>query len=176
MGIFVDVFPIDGVPNDARARTRQLRKLKFYLHVRRNIFWHKFGSVFDVLKFVYARMIYCLVGRERLYRMQEDVCRAYPVDECRECSTGIALWGFKPNNRRRLEWFKEYKEVDFEYLRVKVPVAAEVILTTIYGDWHKFVKGASTHGETVLEAHKDYRTFLKENYGYRDEDFRLLPY
>ena len=71
-----------------------------------------------------------------------------------------------------MEWFRSYREVPFEYLTVSVPEKAEDILTNIYGDWHEFVKGTSVHSEVVLDASVDYKTYLKDRFGYDDSCWR----
>lgn len=173
MGIFLDIFPIDGIPDGEDEKIVHLRKLDSILHVRRNLFWHKFGGVLDVLKCIYARVI-CFVygGSRRLFERQEAFCRKYDYHQTREAATCISLWGFKKNNRRRMEWFRSYREVPFEYLTVSVPEKAEDILTNIYGDWHEFVKGTSVHSEVVLDASVDYKTYLKDRFGYDDSCWR----
>ena len=50
-------------------------------------------------------------------------------------------------------------------LAFKCPAEYDAILTGIYGDWHKFVKGDSLHGGLIVDASRPYPEVIRERFG-----------
>ena len=83
--------------------------------------------------------------------------------------------GYIDRGRLKGNWFDDCIEVPFEYLRVKVLRRYDEALTQNYGDWRTPRHEDSLHGSLVLDAAIDYRTTLRERFGWADADLARLP-
>lgn len=172
-GLFVDIFPIDGVPDDKlkmlrlKLRGKLLRILDrryvvYNRHSYSDRFWHWLGH-----------FVGKVFGDERVAKFRDRTYSAGNINKCHRC--GLVSWGL---SQKAFFWdssiFKDERvmKVPFEHLMLPVPVAYDECLTTSYGDWHKMVKGGSWHNAVHMDADRGYRDVLIEEYGYHESDWR----
>lgn len=175
-GIFLDVFPLDNIPDsDEEASTflngvqrridtiRFIDSLSLELKLRR---WRVLSSVRGVMKlYRYCCLFFWALLHgdnmlERAAKDHEDWCKKY--NDCKtERSCTISHW---PSRKRsqyyRRCWFDAVTMVDFEMLKVPAPVGREELLEGLYGDWHKHVVGCTLHGGVFFNAEKSYREYM----------------
>ena len=169
-GIFLDIFPIDNIPDDLSEREKWYSEL-----------WNRWGKVWsfsaffnrDVKKAIsspikkfYYRCLHHLGMNDFYNNKYEECARRYVNQETEECCeiVGTVLpGGNKTNYTWRREWFRDSVLVDFEFLKVKAPIMYNEFLTKLYGDWHKIVRGSSSHGEVFFDVNKSYKEYLKCN-------------
>ena len=58
---------------------------------------------------------------------------------------------------------------------LKVPSNYDKILTDLYGDWHQLIKGDSAHFVVDASCTTDYKTILKDKYGYSEDFLSKCP-
>ena len=176
MGIFVDIYPLDGIPDGKLAR-------RFNRWVVHNLIRTHGQSMNPpknpplTRKDHVRRAFYRLVGERRLWRMLNSFVALFPFEHCLMC--GLTPYSFKPgpwqNSRCPSRWFEECEERDFEYLKVMVPVQYSRILGAYYGNWTEFVKGEVNHDGTIYtDIDHPSRMVLPEryaHYGYTADDF-----
>lgn len=172
MGIFMDIFPVDGCPDDPKVQraieAKELRLRK----IRRNAYVHICKTPWDWMKHIYGWTFFKLIGNERIYRMREDLFRKHSLQSCKMCTTAPSQLGYRPRATWPTECFASYVDLPFEYLTVKAPVGYLKILETTYGDWHKFVKDDHQHNGLILDATRCYKDVLIEQFGYSRKAFR----
>ena len=175
LGIFVDIFPIDELP-----RSQVELRIRHYLSVmlssiRRRTVVRKFGSRMDCVKKCLAEIAFYLIGNRRLFIWQEtSFSRIKKADEEWLCMAP-GMWSSMDRWKLRRDWVESVIWVDFEYLRVPIPVGYEALLNHVYGDWHSWVKGTSMHCRIEFDPTESYKKKMVEKCGYSEIDFRDLP-
>lgn len=172
MGISIDIFPLDGVPRSRIRRKFLCFMARMESLLRRERFRHCRVGMLERMVCWLARPVFDFIGNERLYRWRERLFSRYDMDVTGLCTTAPARWSYCENETWPTEWFKEMVDAPFEYLTVRIPKMAVEVLDHEFGDWHKYVKFASGHGEVYFDAHRSYKEVLCEKYGYKKEDFR----
>ncbi len=124
-GVFLDVMPLDGLPEDEKERARHLRELGALVKLFN---WHRFG--FDSCKTWKARLSY-LVPERRIFKRWERLVKKYRFG----ASTYTAFsWVYNPGRYTfRTEWIRETADYEFEGLSVKGPRDFDAYLTRQFG-------------------------------------------
>lgn len=161
-GIFIDVFPIDGIPSDDPRVDDALRKSRRILRFlkaknTRILASGRLGLVFRKMR---ARRETQRRGWTTIFKEAEDLFRQFPTEGCRYVGP-LATTG------RQLVYPKEVYDttvlLDFEDLKVPVPGDWDTYLRIQYGDDYMTpMHNATLHGNLVIDAHRDYREVLPE--------------
>lgn len=129
-GLFVDVFPLDGLPNNSNREAG-----KFFIH-RKNFYLKLFcvqhynGKRYKFLKFI-SSIILPIIPHKYLSKKIDRIVKKYDYEKSKKC---ICVWGKSIYNT---EDFKESIPHKFESLIVNVPKNYDNYLTTCYGDYMK---------------------------------------
>lgn len=159
-GIFIDVFPMDEVATNTKEFQRQKEKVERY----QKMTWILDGYVYKkdksgALKKAIATLIDKIIPRDQWFKRYEKALQEANGKGNKYVGT-ICL---QMRNDKLLRDKKFYENVDymnFEGFDFPVPVYAEELLTVIYGDWHKFVRGTSLHGNTYFDTNNSYKDYL----------------
>ena len=174
-GIFIDVFPLDGIPdNDSRvddAMRKGRRILRFLKAKNTNILLSgRWGLVFRKWK---ARREVARRGWANIFKEAEDLYRQFPVADaeivgelsttgrdlaCRKCVYDDTVW------------------LDFEDIKVPAPAGWDEYLRVQYGDNYMTpLKNPTLHGNLIIDAYRDYREVLPEvQKAYRDSALKRV--
>lgn len=133
MGMFLDVFPLDAIP-DGDAAMRKARRRHNWLRAFHIVaLRRKFYSFKQRITTWICRPIFRLIGNKRFYRMREDVLRKMPgAADGRRCFYGGGEF-WQDNLIFKREWLSSAEEMQFEYLKVRVPKGYEECLAMEYG-------------------------------------------
>ncbi len=171
MGMFLDVFPIDGFPQGRLAR-RLYNRLNFeFLYLRR---W----PTLDLPKRPINRVrtfFYLVVGRRRLFSWYEQYLTRCSRTCTVKAAEAIAYLGVRDNLIWNVEWFDDVVWHDFEYLKVPLPREYEQCLARHFGtNWRTPVRGTAAHDPLDLSTTKGWKQVLVEKYGYTYEELEHL--
>lgn len=131
-GIFVDIFPIDNLPDNKFIR-------KIYLlqnSILKNLIWVKcgYGKLTHTKSFKYH--IYKIMGSafniKTLKKMRKNVLR-----RCNRKKGKLCFTADYPQPYRKWIWYKKFSNYKFENTKFKGLTDYEDYLTTIYGDYMK---------------------------------------
>lgn len=155
-GIFVDIFPLDNVPDNLNERKKFIRKIRkkrkmlryYYNKNNKNI-------VKKIIKTIYVSLYYKFHSLEKEIEKYEKLLTTYDNENTKECSilfSEINKYVFKN------EWFEKTIIKKFEYLDVKVPEKYDECLKKLYGDYMSLpkIKGISEHSIILFDTEKSY--------------------
>ncbi len=166
-GIFIDVFPLDNLPDDKLEKENYIKEInKANTRIRR-FFRMTYGNkekskhsnpLFLLFKATFGTcfMVICNVAKNKnpYVKKFDELAVRYNNEMTKECGIFV-LYNFK-----RFTWLHEDLEPcvkkPFEMLTVNVPHNYEQVLETTYGDWHKMVKGTAVHMETLFDPDVPY--------------------
>lgn len=156
-GIFIDIFPLDGVDPDTerckktiRSIRRSYKRLKA-MHL--NVFYS--GRWGQISRKIRSRREVGKVGRIAYFRATEDLLRQHSVDDCEQWAE-LAFSGDDICLSKHL--FDETIMMPFEHMQVPVPAGYDVFLRTQYGDNYMTpLKAPSYHGELVFDTEHSYK-------------------
>lgn len=167
-GIFIDIFVLDGVPEDDYERRVMIKKVSKTLKLLKAkntaiISSGRLGLVFRKIK---SRREVSRRGWAAIYREAEDKLRAVPFD----CSRRVAELFFSGDEIMFDRWlFDETVWLDFETLKIPVVRDYDMFLRTQYGDDYMTpCREPSYHGTMVFDTCRSYLELLPSvRRGYR---------
>lgn len=171
-GIFIDILPLDGVPDNNIERNAFLKDLVKY---RRNarVFSEIPAHIKDspsrikrMVKTLATPMLYYLGSKVGLERKYYDRWQKYMKKYNSTPYTKVVLSNF-PECGERVIWnIEDFGQktvnIDFEFMSIPVPEHFDNVLTKTYGNWHAFVKGKTSHGEIIFDTEKSYLDYLNK--------------
>ena len=171
-GIFIDIFPIDNIPDDLEERKRYFEEVGRYHELSwqmRNYvyFYHQDKSIGAVklIKRYGKHMLYKYFQRKKRNYLNylnkcEELLQAYNgqsteyVGESVVPPLGRWIW--------KREWVDRVELVPFEMLMVPVPVGYEGCLKSGFGeDWRTPKYVPNQHGNVIFDVDKPYTEYLK---------------
>ena len=177
-GIFIDVFPLDNIPDDSgsaldflsgvQIRIDKVRKFKSFHYEFKRRGFRVLASLRGIADS--GKYISTLTGSsfntekalEKISTEHEDWCVKYNDVKTELCCT-ISHWPKrKPQQYYRREWFDDVELLDFEMLKVPAPSGWSDLLTGLYGDWRKNVIASSLHGAMFFDAEKSYTEYYNQ--------------
>lgn len=138
MGVYVDVFPYDGLPGKTPEEFRHHVKWCLYLG---NQIYRGFQSFTGVKgrhtsgngkRFVLWAVRRC-IGGKNFIRMADYFSKKYPVEGA--VYVGCLVGGYKEKDMMPAEIFDKTIELDFEGYRFRAPAGYDRFLTIEYGDY-----------------------------------------
>lgn len=134
LGVDVDVFPLDGEPDDNNEFCKWWKQLHkcyqnyCYLIVhpkssKRNFI---FSSLFKLFR----------IKKESILLKAKKLHEMYPYEKSQFVGTKETVYNLI-GDRFKKEWFSESITVDFEERKIKIPIGYDEILTQLYGDYMK---------------------------------------
>ncbi|MFI3266458.1 MAG: LicD family protein [Rikenellaceae bacterium] len=134
LGVNIDIFPIDNIPNERRSRSRLISRIKLIRKCMR----------LKRLRFNRHRILKSIVHLiARIFLLPMSVsalCRSLTRVGCKYNNTntdykGIVVWGYGKREICRAELFSSSVKVDFEGKQYDAPVGYKEYLTNVYGDY-----------------------------------------
>lgn len=168
-GIFLDIFPLDGVELDTSASIKQQKDMdnfqtklsayQSYISIKNLIQIGVIVNPKQLLRVLFNRLRY-FEKRTELMKEFENLCSQFSNPE-------TLLWGnrtlvfMSPKSRRPYKEWKDLTFVDFEFLKVPIPRSYDEMLTQQYGDYMKPAKAPSMHGGfAILDPERSYKKYI----------------
>ncbi len=165
-GIFIDIFPLDDVPDDKDDKyymTRELQKLLWCMITDPDSIisgMEKGRQAILDSKFLMEYMQKDLTERFKIFeefnlaQFGNTEMVNFLIDDIRGASSGV-----------RREWHEQILYVPFEGMQLPIPSGYDMILTHQYGDYHRFVMGGSAHEGIILDPDISYREYFRRRNG-----------
>lgn len=153
-GVYIDVFPMSGVPSSDMGYALFKRRLRFLYLMNKKLRFPKSSC-----KGLKSKVVWTALAPIRAHdvgfaykRWLKLVSkRSFYYSECVSCTS----WPINSWPRLRSEWFREYVDVPFEDTEIVLPVDYDSVLTTEYGDYMTApaADARKTHGGYFDLAH-----------------------
>ncbi len=179
-GIFLDIFPIDGVPDDNMLFEVQLEKAEILLAKAKESARYGDRYVEDsssALRGAAKGIVHGLLTgpakfldkSSAFYREYEKTVSEYSSQPTERVAKFFEVPRSEKNRKRRV-WKRSYFDtteyLPFEMLTIPVPGGYLGILEQFYGDWKTPVRGNATHGGMIFDASRSYLEYFssKDNH------------
>ncbi len=145
-GIFIDIFPCDGIPDNEKTRKRHNKIAKF---CRKVLYARTARYTSETLLGRIAWSLACIIPKKLIYSVTEKMAAEYTESNCSK--VGIIGWhGIEDANGFPLKYFTELTELEFEGYRFYAPKDYDSYLRYTFGDHYMEVppveKRIKNHG------------------------------
>ena len=162
-GIYIDIFPIDGIGNTMAEAIKNYRNIKwlYYLYLSKTAVIRKDREKWKNFMAVIANMLPDFIVSETKLRSYIDRrCSRIDYNESTFCGN---LLGRKFEGEIvPKDYFGDPKEIGFNGINVFMPEKAELYLDHIYGDWKKlppFENRVTNHDYLVCDLETPYEVY-----------------
>lgn len=161
-GVYIDVFPIDGYPDDHKKQKRVERAKKLFTLLTRGCFVLE-RSWKEKLFYIAERTLCLHKHPDWFVRSFERTITAYPPERS-------AVWCNHGNWQGTLEYapawhYGEGQWANFEGLRVRIPQNYDEYLTQKYGNWRNDLpldKQKGHHYYLVCDSNRPYTHYIEQ--------------
>lgn len=159
-GVFLDIFPLDGLGPDKNAGLAWFRKInrQYHFYLTRVAAERKGRSGYKNMAIRLSQMIpQFLIHNTRLRKSLDEMCRKYAYDASQWGGNLVGNWGIR--EIMPLKMFGSPKEYDFEDVKIYGPEDYDGYLTNLYGNWRQLPpveKQISHHDFISLDLEKSY--------------------
>ena len=154
-GLWIDIFPLDGMPDDEKIIAKKFKKIKFYKTILLTAY-SEMGKGATWYAALAKRVLIPIckhLNTEKLCNKLNAISKEYPIDK--SPYVGGFLWGYGPQEKMPKE-FLEPVEVEFEGHMFPAPKCWDFYLTQLYGDYMQLPP------ENKRISH-DFNVYMKEN-------------
>lgn len=159
-GLFIDVFPIDGIGNSEEESLQNFRKINKQINMlgtRVNGF-RKGRKLYKNIAVFLSRLIpEYIFDTRKLISKTERMCKANLYADCRFVVNAYGAWKEKEISEKA--WFEERKQCHFEGKTIYIPGEYHKYLTKMYGDYMKLppIEKRVTHHDFIhIDLSKSY--------------------
>ena len=167
MGCFIDIIPLDFVPDNTFLRKVYFRKCKIYIDILRVC--SRFQNKVDVQGVSFSRRV-ILMLMFPLWKFHIISCESVYSHFHKFLSSqkGKRLGNstIVPGDERWIfdaSWFEKAVLYPFEELNIPVPERYNDILTKQYGDYMTPLKEQPSHGDTIIDVNTPYEIYKKNH-------------
>ncbi|MDO4620151.1 MAG: LicD family protein [Lachnospiraceae bacterium] len=173
-GIFMDIFPIDGVPEDDAALVDQCQTARQLLETAREKSKPRDryvkdspspirGAIKAFRHALYTGPLRSVDLYEHYYRDFEKTITKYNGEKTTRVAKYFTTMPTEKDRKRRLwprRFFDTTDYLQFEMLRIPVPGAYRELLDVFYGDWKTPVVGTQTHNGLIFDTSRSYKEYI----------------
>ncbi|MBR1738474.1 MAG: LicD family protein [Firmicutes bacterium] len=154
-GIFIDIFPCDGMPDEFISK----KFYNFVCYFARKILYSPVGSVYE--KNILKKLCYNIlkfVPAEFAFKIFQILIEKYRNTDTRLIRT-LGWNGIEEEKGFKREWMLESCELDFEGIKIKAPVKYREFLTFMFGEDYMTLppkeKRIPKHTATLVKFNED---------------------
>lgn len=168
-GIFIDIFPLDSIPDDFNQRKEFIEKITKAKYKSDKIasFTIEYSPAKKLwkkpIKYVVHKMFMILgVNYQPSYNEWENMVKKESLSNTRFVSK-LCFLPLEDDMVWNRSFYKSTILMPFEMLEIPVPIGYENILRKFYGNWEEYVIGKSTHGDVFFDVNKPYTYYINKN-------------
>lgn len=164
-GVFIDIFPLDNVPDDRTVRRIWLIEiivLSKFISVGSKSSIKCFDDILRKIVFCMTKGIFDAIGYERLIKCYEHLCSRYNCVQTKKISY-VAYSHGKKKHMWDSECFASTHSVPYEFTEILIPDGYDSRLKTEYQDYMKPVHASTAHGKVILEPDIPYAEYMRKH-------------
>lgn len=172
-GVFIDVFPLDHVPDSLAERKKWLRNIHLLFRCMNLGSYEKlaeYSGFVKSIKYLVCRTVLHAVGYQRIVDRFEGLCRKYNAVETKTISYVAHSFG-KEKHLWDRTCYDSFHFVPFEFTQICIPDGYDSRLRVEYNDYMKIVRAPSTHGDLVLDPDTPFSEYLRTH---KKEDIKIM--
>lgn len=156
MGLFVDIFPIDGLGNSIKQAKKQMKKCNKWITLNLSLLvkpWRKNRSFIKNFAIACLKVVAKIYGAKYIHKKMKMLVMSLPYEESEYVGEFIDEIGDKRIMLKK-EMFEDYELMDFENLKLKAPKNWDKFLRQFYGDYMQLPpeeKRVLTHGYKLYD-------------------------
>lgn len=163
-GIFIDIFPLDAAPDGRNDQLETIQKAQKEI-------WTSIVNPGEILTnlergetyILAADVLVDLIKLEKRERFKQfEAFNLSQFEESENVDFLIRQLFSDGAQSAKKEWFQETVYLPFENLLVPAPAGYDQILTMLYGDYHQFVQGGSTHESVIMDPDIPYGEYFEK--------------
>ena len=171
-GVFIDIFPIDNIPDDSQEKTLLLKGVHDYrrlLDIGARHFWYwqdiNNGNKIIIPEEERHHLMSLVNNRSILSICKEfdSFCSYYNQTDTEYCGV-LALELTSERFFWKRNCFSSQTIMPFEYLSIPCPVGYDEVLRKTYGDYSCFEIGGALHGTLIFEPDISYKDYVLSDY------------
>lgn len=162
-GIYIDVLILDDVPHNTFLRIALKKYYRYYAHLSYFIQPYKFkftslGSMITNMKYILWNTVYKNWTGKDIFLKLNNICTGINRKGYSHCCCYGSPYSHEFFDKK---WFKEVIWMDFETIKVPVPVGYHELLTSIYHDYMELppIDKRATHDGFTMDATIPYKDF-----------------
>jgi lipopolysaccharide cholinephosphotransferase len=150
-GVFIDIFPLDGLPADERSRRNLLKKVSLLRRIdcKYRTPLKEAPTLKAKLTGIPFRLLWRVAPINLFYGMEEKALQQYDFDQ-----SPLVFYICKFFIAYEQVLFSNYTRIKFEHLNLRCPAGYDTYLKVMYGDYNVFPppdKRLGTHGTVIAK-------------------------
>lgn len=167
-GIFIDIFPLDAIPDNKFQKRYQKMMLNLYkrlylLCAYSTIYYNGNSQLRNMKIKTFIHNHFYEQSKALIdvfYKKYERICSKYNNKQTKYLC--LFCFGYEILRRERSK-YAQVVELDFENRKLPAPYQYVDVLALQYGDWKKYVIGKSFHGNVFFDTEHSYLEYLTKN-------------
>ena len=167
-GIFIDIFPLDSMPDNIHNEFAGIREIQ-------ELLWDMVTNPGGTLLMLKQELVegkrtatdiqtFLEIAKKDIrerFRIFEDFNLNHfgETEEVSYIMDDIVHTSYKSMKK---EWFQNTVYLPFEHIQIPVPAEYDKILTRCYGNYHEYVQGGSAHQNIILEPDIPYKEYFSK--------------
>ena len=179
-GCFIDIFPIDRIPDNPKVREVYFRRCSLYWGILLALgrYRSKIGTLgLNVKKkcfyyILFPFFLFKIITPTRLFKSFNAYASRYKSKKEKAKDVGTVMFsGSNPRCIFKPEYIGDVLSMPFESITVSVPKGYDAILSNEYGDYMTPVRQPTEHGDTVFDPNVPYDEYKKQNKDFLASEF-----
>lgn len=167
-GVFIDVLVMDGIPQNLEEFAPKYKKIMTYGLMLEN-YRMRNPKVYPIGFKVRHALIVAYVLLRNPYRLRkriEKLLSSNSIDENEYCGLvefySLERFDISKFKRRNKHYYDETVWLPFHDMQIPAPKGYHELLTDLFGDYMKPVKGAQSHSIVAVDCNRSYKEVLAE--------------
>lgn len=164
MGIFIDIFVMDEMPNDEEALKRiiQFKDCVLNYHFIKNNKYYRFlpDKILMLIKNALKLGTKAFWSQDKLFALLENRARSISNEGSGRITT--FMYEYQPKWVREERWFEETVWMPFEGIKIPIPVGYDEMLKREYGNYMVFDRVGAMHTTSIMDPDADYSFYINK--------------